>query len=129
MIKIPKFNLTDEGNGVLTETYTFNTPFLGHVAAMPKALLCADGTMIIEEGFEWDFGSGPAIDTPAMVYGSLGHDVMYELMHAGELSWDMKGDVDIWFRELLKEAGMGWARRTWVYWGVKYGHAIWSLFQ
>lgn len=83
-----------------------------------------EGRMRLLEGYVWDFGSGPAIDTPDMVVASLAHDAFYECMVLGLLPWSVRKSADKYFKKLLKAAGMGWFRRQWVYAGVRYGYPI-----
>lgn len=77
------------------------------------------GALELLPGFVWDFGSGPAVDTPDMVYGILAHDALYRLMVVKAMPWKNRRKVDRYFRRLLKAAGMSWARRQWVYYGVR----------
>ena len=84
---------------------------------------------MLRTGYLWDFGSGPAIDTPDMVYASLAHDAFYELMQKDLLPWDCRKAVDRYFKRLLKQAGMGRLRRQWVYLGVRLGYPLTQLFK
>lgn len=113
----------------LTEYVQYETPVKGEVARFREAVLDTEGILHIQPGFIWDFGSGPAIDTPDMVYGSLAHDAFYNMMDAGQLSWDYRKTVDQYFRELLKNFGMSFWRRNWVYWGVRLGYPLFRFFK
>lgn len=101
------------------------TPIHGHYISLKNATLHRDGSLYIISGFVWDLGSGPAVNTPSMVYGSLAHDAFYDMMNADALPWKKRKAVDKYFRYLLKKFGMGFFRRQWVYAGVRYGYPIW----
>lgn len=59
-----------------------------------------------------------------MVAASLVHDAFYELMVRGALPWSERKAVDKFFAQQLKDYGMPWWRRAWVYAGVRYGYPI-----
>ena len=109
----------DNGWGKLNEPLEFDTPIKGYVARMPYVILQEDGKLILEAGFSWDFGSGPAIDTPAMVIASAAHDAFCVMTDAGVLPWECRKVSDKYFRDLLKSNGTGWARRWWCWLGVR----------
>lgn len=112
------------GHGFLTDDFEFKTPITGHTVKTLFIDLRKDGTLKLALGYVWDFGSGPAIDTPDMVYASLAHDPFYELMLRDLLPWSLRKKVDQYFKKLLKKAGMGWLRRQWVYGAVRYLYPI-----
>jgi hypothetical protein len=114
------------GEGRLLSPCSYETPIEGHRAITKFIQLREGGLLALSVGYVWDFGSGPAIDTPDMVYASLAHDALYELMVLGKLPWEMRRAVDQYFRDLLKAAGMGWLRRQWVYLGVRIGYPVWK---
>lgn len=117
------------GHGTLREQFVFNTPILNHHGEHQYIRFLTDGSLTLSQGYVWDFGSGPAIDTPDMVYASLAHDAFYELMQLKMLPWSLRKRVDQYFKFLLKEAGMGWARRQWVYAGVRWGYPLTQIFK
>ena len=41
--------------------------------------LSTEGMLIIKKGYAWDGPSGPTIDTPNFMRGSLVHDALYQL--------------------------------------------------
>jgi hypothetical protein len=94
----------------------------------PYIYLDEDGRLELTPGYVWDFASGPAVDTPDMVAASLVHDAFYELMKRDLFPWDRRKQVDKLFVAMLKEFGMPWYRRLWVYLGVRWGYPIWSRF-
>ena len=117
------------GQGELTNPAKYATTVQGWEAVTPHITLSNNGHLYLERGYVWDFGSGPAIDTPDMVYASLAHDAFYELMQKGLLPWDCRKAVDKYFKRLLKQAGMGKMRRQWVYLGVRWGYPLSQLFK
>jgi hypothetical protein len=117
------------GQGELIRPAQYATTIFRHEASTPHITLSGSGYLHLEPGYVWDFGSGPAIDTPDMVYASLAHDALYELMQKNLLPWSLRKKVDQYFRGLLKQAGMGWLRRQWVYAGVRLGYPLTQLFK
>lgn len=73
----------------------------------PFIRLGADGTLWIQAGYAWDGPSGPTIDTPDSMRGSLVHDALYQLMREGFLDrklWREPADVEM--RRIMLEDGM-----------------------
>jgi len=126
LVDMPNMRFRGMQYAELTSSCLRQTPIRGYNATIPLATLREDGQLSIEAGFHYDFGSGPALDTPAMVYASLAHDCFYLMMQAGQLPWDCRKDVDKFFREQLLEAGMHPIRAWWCYWGVRLGYPVWS---
>lgn len=112
------------GHGELVRDFAYHTPIGGHQVSTHQIRLAHTGDLLLKAGYLWDFGSGPAVDTPDMVYASLCHDAFYELMARELIPWELRKRVDLHFRDLLRLAGMGWARRQWVYYGVRLGYPI-----
>jgi len=124
-LNYPNFGLDPvTGWGELREDAVYETLITGHDCDSRFLALDASGQLSIHLGYRWDFGSGPAVDTPDMVYASLAHDAFYELMVSGRLPWSERKKVDKYFRKLLEEAGMPWWRRVWVYYGVRWGYPL-----
>jgi len=128
LVDMPHFRFRGMQYAELMADYRVQTPINGHTAAISNALLAADGLLLVSAGFHYDFGSGPALDTPSMIYASLAHDVFYLMMQAEQLPWDRRKDVDQFFRHQLLEAGMNPIRAWWCYWGVRIGYPIWSAW-
>jgi hypothetical protein len=126
LVDMPHMRFRGMEYAELTQDVMRQTPITGFDGAIPCVTLRADGTLIITAGFHYDFGSGPAVDTPAMIYASLCHDALYNLMQADELPWDCRKDVDKFLRAELLQAGMHPVRAWWCYWGVRVGYPIWS---
>ncbi len=53
-------------------TTQYRGVFFGYADADP-----IDGVLTIRSGYAWDGPGGPAMDTPAAMYGSLSHDALY----------------------------------------------------
>jgi hypothetical protein len=109
--------------GLLLSDIEFWTPILGHDAEIEatasKCRLAQNGCLHVFAGFTWDFGSGPAIDTPAVVRASLAHDALCLLTDRGLIPWECRAEADKYYRDTLKRYGTGFARR-WYHWaGVR----------
>jgi len=76
------------------------------------------GLLTLRTGFVWDFATG-AVDTPDMVIASAAHDALCILVDEGYLPTQSQKDVDVYFRELLKELGTGFVRRWYLYLAVR----------
>lgn len=105
--------------GELLEPFACWTGIMGYAGTHELVAIGPTGLMTISKGYIWDFGSGPAIDTPEMIKASLVHDAWYDLMTAGAVPWSAKRNADKLLRIMLKEAGTGWLRRWYVYWAVR----------
>lgn len=85
--------------------------------------LTAAGLLIIKKGYAWDGPSGPTIDTPNFMRGSLVHDALYQLMRNNLLDrkkW--RNPADRLIQQHCKEDGMSRFRAGNVYWAVnKFG--------
>jgi len=74
-----------------------------------------DGNLTVRSGYAWDGASGPTIDTKNCLRGSLAHDVKYQLIRSGLLSYCSKVIADEELHEDLLADGMNkW--RAWVWW-------------
>lgn len=110
--------------GELVGAFTAFTNITNYTATTPWIQLHKDGRLDLAKGYQWDFGSGPAIDTPEMIKASLVHDAFYELMNLGEIPWDVRRPADRLLRDMLRDSGTGLLRSTWVYLGVRLGYPI-----
>jgi len=95
----------------------------GTVEIPPVITLGADGLLTIRKGYAWDGPSGPAIDTPNFMRGSLVHDALYQLMRERRIPQQHREYADALLREICLEDGMSKARAWWVYQGVRLGGA------
>lgn len=101
-----------------------DTGITGYTAVLEEenrsARLESNGFLYINSGFEWDFGSGPALQTPSMVRASLVHDVLCDMTNARLLPWKVRRKADALFRRKIKKYS---PRRPW-YNPFRYNH-IW----
>lgn len=71
--------------------------------------------LVIRRGYAWDGPSGPTIDTPNFMRGSLVHDVLYQLMREGQLDVEWRETADNVLHDICRQDGMG-AFRAWYVW-------------
>lgn len=83
--------------------------------------LMTNGVLWIGAGYAWDGRSGPTIDTPNFMRGSLVHDALYQLMRLGHLPLSNRERVDRLLQRICIEDGMWDLRAWWVYKGVATG--------
>ncbi|MDT4330839.1 hypothetical protein ACQE3E_17550 [Methylomonas sp. MED-D] len=82
--------------------------------------LDTSGQLTIRKGYAWDGPSGPTIDTPSFMRGSLVHDALYQLMRDEYLDRNVhRGTADLILKRICLEDGMWPARAWWVYEAVK----------
>lgn len=85
------------------------------------------GELILKRGYAWDGASGPAIDSPNFMRGSLVHDVFYQMLREDSIprffgTTDTRKWADQELRKICIEDGMSKIRAAWVYWAVRrYG--------
>lgn len=79
----------------------------------------ADGEMTISKGYAWDGPSGPTIDTPAFMRGSLVHDALYQLIRGGLLPKDDREVADDILKRIVREDGMTKTAASLVHWAVR----------
>lgn len=84
------------------------------------------GFLYAEQGYAWDGPSGPTIDTKNFMRGSLFHDVLYQLMKEGILSWESQKLADNALKEICKIDGMSLIRRSYVWLAVSLFGKTWS---
>ncbi|PJZ69869.1 hypothetical protein CH373_13555 [Leptospira perolatii] len=78
-----------------------------------------NGQLTIFEGYAWDGPSGPTIDTPNFMRGSLVHDALYQLMRNSRLDQSTRKYADDLLHDLCIEDGMSKLRAKWVHWAVR----------
>lgn len=76
--------------------------------------LYASGWLCVCATYAWDGPSGPTIDTPNFMRGSLFHDALYQLMREGLLPQSCRKAADELLRVHCREDGMPWLRAYWV---------------
>jgi hypothetical protein len=106
--------------------YQLMSPYRVQTDILPDAdivteyvLLGITGMLSILEGFAWDGPSGPSIDTPDFMRGSLVHDAIYFLIRTGKLDIRWRKNADIMLRLICLEDGMLNLRAQTVYQGVR----------
>ena len=76
--------------------------------------LFTNGKLIINSGFSWDGPSGPTIDSPSSMRGSLMHDALYQLMRMKLLDRSWRDIIDRDFYNcLLADRMWGWRAKYW----------------
>jgi hypothetical protein len=104
----------------LAENYRVQIGITGQTISQGPIKLTVNGWLTIRKGYAWDGPSGPAIDTPSFMRGSLVHDVLYQLMRLGRLDADTDRETaDRILREICVEDGMWRVRAWWVYQAVR----------
>ena len=79
-------------------------------------LSVVDGWMYIEDGYQWDGSSGPAIDTAKCMIASLVHDAYYQMMREECIDRDAwRAYADRQYREICLDAGMWETMANWRY--------------
>ena len=117
---IPHYRLdVDSGLGELLSYASYMTAVKGCRARQKYFTLELNGLLTVHNGYQWDFGSGPAIDTPVMVSASCAHDALYQAIREGHIPRGCRKAADETFRDLLKLGGVGWFRRTYCYVAVR----------
>jgi len=74
----------------------------------------------IKSGYAWDGPSGPTVDTPAFMRGSLIHDALYQLIREGLLDPSYRKLADEELLRVCKADGMNWFRRGYTYSAVRW---------
>jgi len=113
------YQLTAKWKYILRSPVKHSSPITGLTIITPYGGICSDGTISIPAGYAWDGASGPAIDTPTIIPGSLFHDFLYQCMREGVLDRKYKDAADMLLKEICLECGMWQTRANWVYWAVK----------
>ncbi len=100
---------------ILAEDYSIQTPILlpSHVNHDFLSMTMY-GLLTINEGYAWDGPSGPTIDTPSAMRGSLVHDALYQMMREELLSLHYRPVADQMLYKLCIEDGM-WKWRAWLW--------------
>lgn len=81
--------------------------------------LSTDGILTIKQGYAWDGPSGPTIDSPCFMRGSLVHDALYQLMREGLINRDQKNAADRELHDICINDGMSRLRAWWVFRAVQ----------
>ena len=81
--------------------------------------LDTEGMLTIKKGYAWDGPSGPTIDTPSFMRGSLVHDALYQLLRSEDIGQEWRDEADEELRRICREDGMSRIYSNWVHWAVK----------
>ena len=81
--------------------------------------LSINGILTIRKGYAWDGPSGPMIDTPDTMRGSLVHDVLYQMMRLNMLPLNFRKNADEMLKQICIEDGMSEIRAIYMYEGVR----------
>ena len=91
--------------------------------------LTEDGWLTIFADYPWDGPSGPTVDTPSFMRGSLVHDALYEMLRLGLLPHDPCFHLaNLELRKICLEDGMWKWRAKYVFDAVeRFGSAAAAL--
>ncbi len=104
----------------LWETYRVQIAIRGQVVKHRLFELDVDGWLIIFADYPWDGPSGPTIDTPSFMRGSLVHDVLFEMLRLGLLPHDPCFHLaNCELEKICLEDGMWPCRARYVYTAVE----------
>lgn len=81
--------------------------------------LGTEGMLVIKKGYAWDGPSGPTIDTPNFMRGSLVHDALYQLLRNELIDEKWRDEADDELRRICVEDGMSKICAKWVYIAVR----------
>lgn len=91
----------------------------GHDVGNEFIGLSIDGKLSIKAHYCWDGTSGPTIDGPSNMRGSLAHDALYQLMRLGLLPQSFREGADKFFIKVCGEDGMSSVRQSIDYYGLR----------
>jgi hypothetical protein len=106
----------------LMEPYSVETQIaIDANAAAPHGWvkLSKSGRLTLKKGYAWDGPSGPAIDTPDFLRGSLVHDALYQLMRQRLMATRFRKRADVLLWMMCIEDGMPKVRANYVYHAVR----------
>jgi hypothetical protein len=117
-----KYRKIDSYKYQLMDRYVHDTQW-----ALPKGLetggkwvtLSKTGRLTIKKGYAWDGPSGPTIDTPNFMRGSLVHDALYQLMREKLLKQNKRKPADVLLWMICLKDGMSRPRADYVYHAVR----------
>lgn len=81
--------------------------------------LNTEGVLVIKKGYAWDGPSGPTIDIPSFMRGSLVHDALYQLLRREDIEQKWRDEADEELRRICREDGMWRIYSNWVHWAVR----------
>ena len=104
----------------IIKPYEIYTKIKNHFVQSSFIVLHKDGTLLFQRNYTWDGPSGPALDTPNFMRGSLVHDGLYQLIREKHLNIYRKKYADKLLRDICLEDGMNIFRAYYVYYAVKW---------
>lgn len=104
----------------LVEPYVLQIGIRGNDIDTPYLRLGPEGLLEIKTFYAWDGPSGPTIDTPDFMRGSLVHDAVYQLIRMKALAYHYKAYADLLLKKICLEDGMSAFRAGYVYLAVKF---------
>jgi hypothetical protein len=123
-IVVPHYELFRKNGrmwGRVLQDYAYQTPITGYNVSYSDHncdfTLSDTGILQIRRMSEWDFGSGPSLQTNAMVYASLPHDMFCHLTNRRIIPWKERKSADLYFWDCLTDAGAT-VSRIWRIMGV-----------
>lgn len=90
----------------LVEDEVFDTGIQTFTIGVNFISLDSQGKLVAHKGYAWDGPSGPTIDRKSNMRGSLGHDVLYQLMRLGLLPQSYRRVADDLIYKWWVEDGM-----------------------
>jgi len=105
----------------LEESYSYKLPssFDNSIIYKNNFLSVYKNILHIKKGYRWDGPSGPTIDTPSFMRGSLIHDALYQLIREGAFNKSMRKPADKILAHICREDGMFLPYSIMVYLGVR----------
>lgn len=103
----------------LYEDCSIELPFACPNVPEHEFIKITDGVLRVIVGYAWDGPSGPTIDTPNFMRGSLFHDALYQLMSQGLLGLALRIEADKLLRRVCLSDGMSEVRAWYVYQAVR----------
>lgn len=106
----------------LLEDYSFETGFEIEAAVRAPGdwvRMSRAGRLRLKRGYAWDGPSGPALDTPDLMRGSLIHDALYQLMREELLPRRLRKAVDVLLWQICLADGMSQRKADYVYHAVR----------
>ena len=117
-----KYRKLDAYKYQLMEKYVCETEWVLPNAAETDGkwvIMSKTGRLTIKKGYAWDGPSGPTIDTPNFMRGSLVHDACYQLMREKKLKQNKRKPADVLLWLICQEDGMSKVRADYVYHAVR----------
>jgi len=98
----------------------------GELHSFSRGELLPSGGLTIEKGYAWDGPSGPTINTPSVMRGSLVHDCLYQLLRETDFGAPESHDqrrklADEILNRICIEDGMWKWRAKWILAAVRNG--------